>query len=236
MSEEPKIFGFSHQEWAALPEWLQTFIMESNERTANAAHEEHRSSLGLISQQSWKWAEFTLRMMITIEGGSLVAILAFLGVLAQSGTSLDLGPLLIALALIVAALSLAFMAAFAAYFTAAYYEAATERRETIFVRPWVVDTPESMRFWKIGGVVRIVGIGLAVGSLVAIIAGVVAFGTFMHRALGSSPAAIQAVSLVELAKATRQPEQQAHNPANSPLLQSSAVPAAAGEESGGAAP
>jgi|GEM_PF-3578125 hypothetical protein len=190
-SDEPKpddrVFGFRAEAWEQLPQWLQTFITESNERAANAAHEQHRQSMQSQWDQSWKSADLVLRTLITIEGGSLVAILAFLGVLAERGTALDIQPLLISLGAIGAALILAVLAGFASYFVSAWYGDALDNRHLQFEHPFVHDTDASLKGWRNGSIARVIGIVCAAGSLVAMAGGVIAFGVFMAEALSYRP-------------------------------------------------
>ncbi|WP_332654078.1 hypothetical protein [Brevundimonas sp.] len=208
-SEEPppddKVFGFAADAWERLPQWLQTFITESHERAANAAHEQHRQSVQSQWDQSWKSADLVLRTLITIEGGSLVAILAFLGVLAERGTAVDIQPLLISLGAIGAALIFAVLAGFASYFVSAWYGEAFENRLIQFEHPFVHDTEASLRAWRRGGAARVVGIVCAAGSLVAMAGGVIAFGAFIAEALANRPTpSLAAGDLIAAQRETRE--------------------------------
>ena len=208
-SDEPtpddKIFGFPAEAWEKLPQWLQTFIAESNERAANAAHEQHRQSIQSQWDQSWKSADLVLRTLITIEGGSLVAILAFLGVLAERGAAVDIQPLLISLSAIGAALFLAVCAGFASYFVSAWFGEAFEYRRIQFDHPFVHDTDASLEAWRVGGVIRVAGIICAAGSLVAMTAGVIAFGVFMAEALSNRPnPAVTTADLIAIEREARE--------------------------------
>lgn len=202
---DDKVFGFAAEAWEALPQWLQTFITESNERAANAAHEQHRQSIRSQWDQSWKSADLILRTLITIEGGSLVAILAFLGVLAERGTAVDIQPLLISLGAIGAALILAVLAGFASYFVSAWYGEAFDNRHIQFDHPFVHDTEASLKAWKNGAKARVVGILCAVSSLIAMTGGVIAFGVFMAEALAGRP--VQTSTAADLSASQREPRQ-----------------------------
>lgn len=201
---DDKVFGFSVEDWEKLPQWLQTFITESNERAANAAHGQHRQNIQSQWDQSWKSADLVLRTLITIEGGSLVAILAFLGVLAEREAAVDIQPLLVSLGSIGAALVLAVLAGFASYFVSSWYGEAFENRQIQFDHPFVHDTDASIKAWRNGGIARVVGIICAASSLMALTVGVIAFGSFMAEAFSNRPAtAVTATERVAIEREAR---------------------------------
>ncbi|WP_313008125.1 hypothetical protein [Brevundimonas vesicularis] len=177
------VYGFKPDAWERLPEWLQTFVTESNERNAHAHHSAHRHASQTLQDQAWKASDFVLKTLVTVQGGSLVAILAFLGSLTQRRSQLDVAPLLASLGGLGLGLLFAIAAAFCAYFVAVYYAAGHDRRETSFSYPFVQTTPEGEAHDRIGETFRLWGIGFAVASLVSAVIGIAAFGLFTVKAL-----------------------------------------------------
>lgn len=209
MAEESDnlVYGFKPEDWERLPDWLRTFVMESNERNAYAHHSAHRQASQTLQDQAWKASDFVLKTLVTVEGGSLVAILAFLGSLTQRRSELDVVPLLYALGGLGVGLLFAIAAAFCAYFVASHYAAGHDHREISFVSPFVRTTPKGEAHDRLGERIRIWGIGLALASLVSAVFGIAAFGLFTAKALNAPEEApptspIEVVRAIQSAKET----------------------------------
>lgn len=202
MAEETDkhIYGFKPEDWERLPEWLRTFVMESHERNAYAHHNAHRQASQTLQDQAWKASDFVLKTLVTVEGGSLVAILAFLGSLTQRRSELDVVPLLGALGGLGVGLLFAIAAAFCAYFVAAHYAAGHDHREISFTFPFVRTTPKGDAHDELGETLRSWGIGFAVASLVSGAIGIAAFGLFTAKAL-TAPERAAPMSPIELVEA-----------------------------------
>lgn len=196
------IYGFKPEDWERLPEWLQTFVMESNERNAYAHHSAHRQAEQTLQDQAWKASDFVLKTLVTVQGGSLVAILAFLGSLTQRRSELDVVPLLGALGGLGLGLLFAIAAAFCAYFVATHYAAGHNRREISFIYPFVRATLEGDRHDELGATLRSWGIGFAIASLVSAAVGIAAFGLFTAKAL-TTPEQPAPTSPIELVRAVQ---------------------------------
>lgn len=197
--QDPTVYGFEPGDWERLPQWLKTFVMESHERNAAGHHGAHRQMSQFVQEQAWRSSDMVLRTLITLSGGSLVAILAFLGSLVQRRAELDILALMISLGGLSASLLLALAATFSAYFVAVYQAGGLDRRVITFAEPYINETPESGRFIETSNRVRVAGIWLAIASVAAFGAGIGSFGVFASHALTAEerPVAITPIEAVK---------------------------------------
>lgn len=165
MSEsKPGLFGFTPEQWAAIPEHMQTHIMQVNSAAATSAHGNHAGRQSATEGQLWSVGITVIKLLMTLNAGALVAILAFLGSLVKEQSELWLDPLIWSLLWFFAGVTLAVAAAFGAFFTGSAQDQAIKAEFKRWEQPYVGDTDESLAQYALGDTIRTIAIILTLLS------------------------------------------------------------------------
>lgn len=151
---EPSLFGFTPEQWAVIPEHMQTHIMQVNSAAATSAHGNQAARQCATEDQLWSVGVTVVKLLMTLNAGALVAILAFLGSLVKERSELWLDPLIWSLVWFFAGVTLAMAAAFVAFFTGSAQDQAIRAEITQWEPPYVRDTDQSLAQYRLGDTLR----------------------------------------------------------------------------------
>jgi len=158
------LFGFTPEQWAAIPEHMQTHIMQVNSAAAGSAHSNLAARQSATEGQLWSSGVTVVKLLMTLNAGALVAILAFLGSLVKERSELWLDPLISSLFWFFIGVTLAMGAAFAAFFNGSAHDQGLKAEVIRWEPPYLQDTDESLAHYRRGDTIRMVAIILTLLS------------------------------------------------------------------------
>ncbi|MFN4297298.1 MAG: hypothetical protein ACK4FB_10695 [Brevundimonas sp.] len=180
---KPVLFGFTPEQWAVIPEHMQAHIMQVNSAAATSAHGNQAARQSAMESQLWSVGVTVVKLLMTLNAGALVAILAFLGSLVRERSELWLDPLIWSLGWFFLGVTMAMAAAFAAFFTGSAQDQAIKAEATQWEPPYVRDNDKSLAQHRRGDRLRLLAIGLTVLSWGCSLLGGVLFLQFAISAL-----------------------------------------------------
>lgn len=157
-------------------------ILESTERlemrvrAAERAHDDETEFAKGANQAAIKAAEEAIKATLLINGGSSVAMLAFIGTIASKDVFAPSHLMQIAKPLIVfgAGVALSVVGAACAYFCNLMIAGSASRKTRHYEEPFLRPTPSSRRHWLWGEIFRYCGVIAVLGAIVCFVAGLVA--------------------------------------------------------------
>jgi hypothetical protein len=161
-------------------------------RAAERAHDDEKEFGAKANDAATKAAEEAIRAAILINGGSSVAMLAFIGSVASKDwlSPVQLAALTKPLLFFGFGVAAAVIGSAMAYFTNLMIAGSSIRRRREYQQPFLRITPSSRRHWIWGEVFRWLGIVAVTGSIVLFIAGLFqASSAFNSLATHTSPIA-----------------------------------------------
>lgn len=175
--------GIPGEEWDKLPLEIRTSLLQLNLGAAQARHAAHRAELASADNQTWGAAHGTIRFLMALNAGAIVAILAFLGSMIESKASLWIAPLAASLILFLLGATLAVVASAIAFFAGSTLVEGLTSDELINIEPYVVGNDHSNGRIEMYNRLRLVGVSACLASGVAAVAGSASFLVFALHAL-----------------------------------------------------
>lgn len=162
-------------------------------KTAERAHDDELAFGTKANEAAVKNAEEAIKAALLVNGGSCIAMLAFVGTLASRDalSSAQLSEIVRPLLYFGAGVAAAVVASAAAYFTNLYLANASAHRERSYVEPFIRPTSQSKRRGRAAEFFRWIGIIAVTASIACFIGGLVtAKGAFQNLSgLRTSPEA-----------------------------------------------
>ena len=157
-------------------------------RAAERAHDDERDFATAANAAAIKNAEEAIKTVILINGGSSIAMLAFIGTLVSRDF---LSPSQIAditkpLMWFASGVGAAVIAAAAAYFTNLGIAGSSSRKKRNYEHPFVEATPSSIRHAKLGEVFRWIGVAAVIVSMGCFAGGLISAQSAFSK-ISSSP-------------------------------------------------
>jgi hypothetical protein len=143
-------------------------VYDRRVRAAERAHDSNREHSKLLSEAATRDAQGAIRVLLGINGGAAIALLAFSGgLVARSSIGLSkIGEIISNLVWFVWGVITAAIAAALAYLTNFSYATATELRSLTWEHPFIQETQATVRWRKTGRVFHLIGIIAAISSLI----------------------------------------------------------------------
>lgn len=141
--------------------------LEMRVRAAERAHDDETAFGKGANDAAIKAAEEAIKAMILINGGSSVAMLAFIGTLASKDllTPAQLSQFTAPLHCFGYGVAAAVIAATAAYFTNLMIAGSSNRKGREYEQPFLRPTPSSKRHWAAGEIYRYIAVIAAAASI-----------------------------------------------------------------------
>lgn len=183
MARDPATIDFEPSQQGKLPPEVQSLIVQSRLGIAQARHAAHRAEIAAIDGHTWASAQSVIRLLMAVNAGALVAILAFLGSMIQAKAELSIGPLVAAMCLFLIGTGLSLAAGFIGFFAGSALSESLSADEIIYEDPYVVGTKASTAKNDDYNRYRFAGIGVTIASALAALCGSVSFLVFAIKAL-----------------------------------------------------
>jgi hypothetical protein len=165
--------------------------LEMRVKAAQRTHDDERDFGMAANQAAVKNGEEVLKAALLINGGSSVAMLAFIGTLVSRDviSSAQLAEVTRPLLSFGAGVALSVFASAAAYFTNLHIAGSSGRRQREYLEPFIRDTPSSKRYASIAEVFRWFCIICALGSIGCFVWGLVTAKSAFNNIALKEPAA-----------------------------------------------
>lgn len=176
-------FGTPAEHWAQLTPDQRAQFMQMELGEAQARHAAHRAETASADAVTWGAAQATIRLLVALNAGALVAILAFLGSMIEGKETLWLPPLIVSLVAFLFGALIATGTSALAFFAGSALVESLQGDVLTTTHPYVHGTPETIAPIDTYNRMRHLGIWLCIGSGTCAVVGSFSFLWFAIVAL-----------------------------------------------------